>query len=171
VLPADAAEPEPGDFVTTLAREQPGERDRADHVDRVGSGSYRQVGGVEVESRPEKFGPEVVGDHPRVGSPQSPDAARGFQCSRGVETARDPFPVLDIAEEGAGDADVGAFRLLRQRFSELFGAALTPVLRLDVFADTHAVDGGNPGSAGLPCPLSGFGNVGMVGGDPAADLG
>ena len=127
--------------------------------------------GVEVEAGPEKFGPEVVGDHPRVGSLQGPDAARGLQCSRGVEPAWDPVPVLEVAEEGAGDPNVGAFRLRRQRFSELFGAAVTPVLRLGVVADAHAVDGGDPGRAGLACPVIGLGDVGMVGGEPASDLG
>ena len=75
------------------------------------SGSSGQIVGVEVEAGPQEFGPEIVGDHPRIGSLQGPDAARSFQCSCGVEPARDPVPVLQVAEEGAGDANVGAFRL------------------------------------------------------------
>ena len=113
--------PEPGDFVAALAAEQPGEGDRADHVDRVGAGPAGQVGGVEVQAGPEQFGPEVVGDHTGIGSLQGADAARGFQCPRRVEPARDPVPVLESRKKVRVDADVGAFRLRRQRVSELLG--------------------------------------------------
>ena len=147
------------------------EGDRADHVDRVSAGPAGQIAGVEVETGPEEFGPQIVGDHPRIGSLQGPDAARSFQCSCGVEPARDPVPVLDVAEEGAGDANVGAFRLRRQRLSELFAAAVPPVLRLDVVADTHAVDCGDPGRAGLAGPVGRPGDVGVFGREPSADLG
>ena len=171
MLPADAAETEPGDFVAALATEQPGEGDRADHVDRVSAGPAGQIVGVEVEAGPEEFGPQIVGDHPRIGSLQGPDAARSFQCSCGVEPARDPVPVLDVAEEGAGDANVSAFRLGRQRLSQLIAAAVAPGVRLDVIADTQAVDRGDPGRAGLAGPVGRPGDVGVFGRQPSADLG
>jgi hypothetical protein len=53
VLPADAAHPKPGDPVAALSGEQPGERDRAQQLHRVGTGvSAGPVVGGEVEPGP-----------------------------------------------------------------------------------------------------------------------
>lgn len=104
VLPADAAT---GDLIAALAGEQPGEGDRADHVEgvdaAVGAG---QVGGLQVEPGPQQLGPDVVGDHVRVRPGQGAQAARGSQGLGRVEPAGDPLPFLQVAEERAGHPQV-----------------------------------------------------------------
>ena len=87
VLPADASHAQPGDLVAALTGKQPGERDRADHLDRVHAAVGGQVGGVEVESGPQQFRPDAVGDHPGVWAQQRAEAARGGQRPSGVEPA------------------------------------------------------------------------------------
>jgi hypothetical protein len=88
VLPADAADAQPGDLVVPLAGEQPGEADRADHLEgmdsAVGAG---QVGGLQVEPCPQQLGPDVVGDHTGVRPEQGAQAARGSQGRGRVEPA------------------------------------------------------------------------------------
>ena len=71
----------------------------------------------------------------------------------------------------APNVHCGSFRLGRQRFSELFGAPIPPVLRLDVIADTHAADCGDPSRAGIAGPVGRPRDVGVFGRQPSADLG
>ena len=51
VLPADAADPQPGDLVAAQAGEQPGQGERADEFHRVVAAcrGARQVGGLDVQ--------------------------------------------------------------------------------------------------------------------------
>jgi hypothetical protein len=68
VLPADAADPEPGDLVAALSGEQPGQRGGADEFHRV-AGAARdrgEVAGLDVQPGPQQLGPDVVGDDARV---------------------------------------------------------------------------------------------------------
>ena len=89
MLPADAADPQPGDLVAAQPGEQPGQRDRADQLHRiVGVGGVAgQIGGVQVQSSPQQLGPHVVGDHAGIGADQGGDAARHCQRPVRVEPA------------------------------------------------------------------------------------
>ena len=157
VLPADAADPQPGDLVAAQAGEQPGQRDRPDQFHRVvGVGAAGQVGGLQVEPGPQQLGPYLVGDHPRVGADQGVDAARDGQRPVGVEPAREPVPFLAVAEEHPGRHQHVSLGARRDR---LPGAGMDMVAALDVVADGHAVHGGDPGGAGLPGPLPGLGDL------------
>ena len=95
VLPADAADPKPGDLVAALPGKQPGERDRAQQFHRVGAGvAGGPVAGGEVEPGPQQLGPDVISDHAGVRAEQCVDAARGAQGGGDVEPAWDPLPFL-----------------------------------------------------------------------------
>ena len=171
VLPAHAADPQPGQFVAAQAAEQPGECDRADQRHRVvGVGGVGgQVVGFDVQPGPQQLRPHVVGDDdPRVGADQRGDAARHRQRAGGVEAAREPLPFLAVVEEGpaAGqDVSLGAWG---DRGADACGEA---VAALHVVADPHPVHGGDPGRAGLSGPLARFGDLGVLGHQPPPGLG
>ena len=169
VLPADAAEAEAGDLVAALAAEQPGERDGADQLKRVGPPVRGQkVLRGEVQAGPEQLGPDVVGDHARVRPEQGLDAARGAERVRGVEPPRDPLPLLAVAEEGPRCPQVAGLCLGRQR---LACAVAQPGAPLRVVAGAHPVYRGNPCRARLPGPLGGAGDIRVLGGQPPSGLG
>ena len=169
VLPADAADAQPGDLVAALAGEQPGQGDRADQLERVVRAGLRgrQVAGGQVEPGPEQLRPDVVGDHPRVRAAQGGDAARDGQGALRVEAAGHPFPFLAVAEEPAQRVDLPGLGSRGQRLAE-------PVLEtggaLDIVTDPHAVQRGDPCCAGLPRPRRRVGGLGTLRGQPSANL-
>jgi hypothetical protein len=169
VLPADAAHPEAGDLVAALAGEQPGQRDRPHQFQRVEVPrlGLREVGGLQVQPSPHELGPDVVGDHARVGAEQHRDAARDGQRAGRVEAPGNLLPFLQVAEERAEHGEVAG---LGGRFQRLAELARQPGGALDVVADLHPVDRGDPGGAGLPGPGRGVGGLRLLGFQPPAGL-
>ena len=94
---------------------------------------------------------------------------RGTASARdGVEPAGEPLPFLAVAEERPGGHEHVGLGARGDRFP---GAAVQVVAALDVVADRHPVDGCDPGRAGLPRPLPGLGDLGMLSCQPPSGLG
>jgi hypothetical protein len=167
VLPADAAPPQAGDLVAALPAEQPGQGDRADQFDRVEEPGtvHRQVSSLQVQPRPHKLRPDVVGDHPRVGAEQGTDAARGGQGAFGSEPAGQPLPLLAVAEERSGRCDQAG---LRRRLKKFADTVLETDGPLGVVADVHPVQRSDPGSTGLPGPVGRICRIGLFRRQPTA---
>src|ERR1700682_6301228 len=106
-------------------------------ADRVGV----YVAVLQVEARPQQFGPDIVGDDAWVGADQSADGARGGQRAGGIEPSGDPAPLLAVAEEVARPGEQAALRARHQRLAD---AVSQGVVGLGVGADGPAVGGGNP---------------------------
>jgi hypothetical protein len=154
VLPADAADLQPGDLVAAQAGEQPRQGERPDEFQRVVAAcrGAREVRGLYVQPGVQELGPDVVGDDAGVGADQGADAARDGQCPGRVEPALDPFPFLAVPEERAGSHEEVGLGPRRDRLSR---AGSQAVASLDVVAERHPVDRGDPGSAGLPVHWAG----------------
>ena len=103
VLPANAADPQAGDLVAALPGEQPGQRDCANQFEwiEVAGPRLREIDPRQIQPCPKQFGPDLVGDHPRVRAEQCGDAARSGQRPPRVETPWQPFPFLTVGEEPA----------------------------------------------------------------------
>ncbi|MFE0514157.1 hypothetical protein [Streptomyces sp. NPDC058964] len=101
VLAADASQPKAGDLVTALAAEQPGQRDRANQLQRIEQPRpvLRKICGRQIQSGPQQLGPDLVRNHAPVWAEQSGDAARGGQRALGVEPPGQTFPLLAVSEE------------------------------------------------------------------------
>ena len=170
VLPADASDAQPGDLVAAQPGEQPGQRDRTDQLHRiVGVGGVAgQIGGVQVQPRPQQLGPHLVGDHAGIGADQGGDTAGHCQRPVRVEPAADPVPFLAVAEEHSGG---GEDALLGARGDRGAGAGDEAFPALHVVADGHPVHRGDPLGTGGPGPLAGLGDLGVLGGKPAPGLG
>jgi hypothetical protein len=170
VLPPDATQPKPRDLVAALPGEQPNQRDRPNELDWVAGTARRgrQVVGLDVQPRPKQFGPDIVGDDARIRPHQSEDAAWRGQRRGRVEPARHPLPFLKVTKDGPGGGEVTGLGARAQRFAGTFGQAMRA---LDVVADVHAVDGGDPRRAGPARPLARLDDLRMLVGEPAADLG
>jgi hypothetical protein len=120
-----------------------GERDGGEHALQVVFGLQqlsrgRGFRGIEVAAGAgypmwtlleERVGAESVPE-----AEQGVDAARGAQRGRVVEPARDPFPLLTVAEERERNAQVSRFRLGFWRFADTGPQA---GLLLHVVADAH----------------------------------
>jgi hypothetical protein len=170
VLPADAADPQPGDLIAPQAGEQPGQCERADQLEGVvaAGGGAGEIRGLEVEPGPQQLGPDPIGDDAGVGGDQRGDGAGHRQGPGGVEPAGNPFPFLQVTQECAGaHEDVG----LGARGDRVAEAVVEVVGALDVVADGHPVDRGDPVRAGRPGPVGRIDGLGMLGGQPSAGLG
>lgn len=94
VLPADASQAQARDLVAALAGEEPGQCDGADQfhgVDGTGFAAWDIVG-LQVQSGPQQFRPDVVGDYTRSWADWRVDAARQGESALGVEPAWQPTP-------------------------------------------------------------------------------
>ncbi|GAB3284261.1 hypothetical protein GCM10027456_79180 [Kineosporia babensis] len=78
---------------------------------------------------------------------------------------RQPIPFLTVTEERAQRGDLTGLRGSFQRFAQ---TVLEPDGALDVVADVHPVERGDPGRAGLAGPVAWVPGFGMFGRDPPA---
>lgn len=169
VLPADVAGAQPDDLIGALAGEKPGQCDRADQFNGVeGPGlGHWQVRLGQVQSGPQELGPDLVGDHTRVRAEECTDAARGGRHPVGVETARQPLPLLTVHEEPAQRGDSPGLGRSLQRLAEL---SPQPDSALDMVSHAHPVQRRDPRRARLPSPSSRVLGLWALIGSPAADL-
>ncbi len=117
-------------------------------------------------ARPTSFRPDITGDDAGIGAEEGCDAAWDGQSALRVETPRQPFPFLTVPEESPQRGDLPCFR---GSFQWLAEAVVEPGSALDVVADLHPVQRGDPGCAGLASPGSGIDGVGVFGLQPSAD--
>ena len=95
VLPADAADAEAGDLVAALAAEQPGQRDRADQLKRVGAPVRRRkvLGGSRFSPAQSSLAQMSSAITRGSGPSRRLDAARGSQRVREGRTAAGSTPI------------------------------------------------------------------------------
>jgi hypothetical protein len=83
VLPTDAAHPQSGDPVAALSGELSGQCDRADQLEGVELPDLGlwEIRSFQVQTRPQKLRPDLIGNHPRVGAEEA-------VMLRGIASAR-----------------------------------------------------------------------------------
>ncbi|MEU6210819.1 hypothetical protein ABZ891_12985, partial [Streptomyces sp. NPDC047023] len=84
VLPTDAAHPQSGDLIAALSGEQPGQCDRSDQFEgaELAGLGLRKICSFQVQARPQKLRPDLIGDHPRVGAEEGAVMLRGIASAR-----------------------------------------------------------------------------------------
>lgn len=92
---------------------------------------------------------------------------RGMASAQWIEAAGQPLPFLAVPEERPQRGDLPG---LAGRFQWLAETVAQTDRALDVVADLHPVQRGDPRSAGLTRPVGRIRSVGLFGGDPPADL-
>src|SRR5579859_2783175 len=120
-----------------------------------------------MQTRPEQLCPGCVINHSRPWTDQGFDAPRRGQGSAGVEPARKPTPFLAIPEKLPRNAEI---RLLGRSRNWLPQSLPDSVLRTGVRADVEPIDRSNIGGADLTRPVCRFERLGVLGGQPAANL-
>ena len=165
-MPAHAPDSQPDDLVAAESTEQPGKYQCSEQLDgmlaadRVGV----DVAVLQVEARPQQFGPDVIGDHAWVRTDESADAARSGQRASGIE----PSGRTNPTPGSPGRTGVPRYRLLFVRgINGSPKTILQGVVILGVVANAQAVDGGNPSRAQLSRPLARLPDLGMLGSQPA----
>ena len=99
-----ASDAESLNLIRAQTSEQPHDRKRLDHRDRVKMRAVRmpaQVAFFKVHPGPQQLRPDIVVDDLRLRANKSAQAARRRERSSRVEAARNPSPFLNVAKEGA----------------------------------------------------------------------
>src|SRR6266436_1362545 len=105
-LPSHTSDAESSDFITTKAGEEPDKCHGTRHLDGMKGMNLPvpllascKVLRRQVQSRPKKFCPHIVGDHARGRTDKSLHRAGRRKAAIGIEPRRDNAPFLQIREE------------------------------------------------------------------------
>jgi len=105
-----AAHPQAVDLIRAQTREAPHNGQGADHLDWIGRRAAvpvsRDIVSRQMHGGHDDLGPQRGLDHPRIGADLTADGARRGEAPRRGKAARNPLPLLTIAEEGAHAAQV-----------------------------------------------------------------
>src|SRR6266542_6273626 len=149
--------------------EQPRQRKRSNQLHRViaSAAARGNICGLEMQTRPEQLGPGCVVNHARSRADQSFDAAWRGERSTGVKSAREPAPLLTVTEELPWNAEIC---LLGGSGERLPQALLNGVLCAGIGTDVESTNRRNVRGADLARPVSRFQCLGLLAGQPAANL-